>query len=214
MPSGHRPGQRGRARSQQASNATAPSTCCAAGSSLTSTRTSAVRMNRPDRRACGLGGRGPPTVRHRARRREIAGRSNVFDSIGSHTQDTLPQPPYFGPQCLSPRRSRPPTAPLRPRWTGTTAPPAGATSLPRRRTISHIKIGTGHRRVPEGDPRVNCHSACALHGKRVRTKAAEQRASKIAKCCSNSSTTAAATNETSRDCGGCGTGLPGPGWSP
>ncbi|WP_435839337.1 transposase family protein [Streptomyces brevispora] len=57
----------------------------------------------------------------------------VSGSNRSRNPGTRLGPPRYKPRYVPSRRSRPPTAPLRLRPTGTTAPPVGALHLPRRR---------------------------------------------------------------------------------
>ncbi|WP_405638124.1 zinc-binding dehydrogenase [Streptomyces sp. NBC_00056] len=63
--------------------------------------------------------------------REVAGRNCESAVTSSRIRDRWPQPPYFEPLCVPPRRSRRRTAPLRRQSTGTATPPAGAPLLPR-----------------------------------------------------------------------------------
>lgn len=145
VPSGRRPGRRGRDRPRRGSTATAPSTCCAAGSApVSAQRTFAEHTKAPDRRTAGLAVGGPPDVPRWARPQETAGKSCAPGSTLSHSPGMPPRPPYCRRRCVSPCGSHPTTAPTRPRWTVTAAPPSGAKSFPRRRTVDHTKIDPGH----------------------------------------------------------------------
>jgi hypothetical protein len=153
VPTGRQRVRRGRDPPRQEPTATARSICCAAGSVPASAqRTSAEHTTTPDRRTAELAVTGPPDVPHSARPQETAGRSCAPELTRSHNPGMPPRPPYCTRRCVSPRDSRPATAPTRPRWTVTAGFPDKATSLPRRRTVDHTKIGPGHFQATSRGP--------------------------------------------------------------
>lgn len=101
-----------------------PSTGCAAGSVPASAqRTSAEHTKTPDKRTAELVAGGSPAVPRSVRPQETAGKSCAPGSTRSHSPGMPPRPPYCRRRCVSPRDSRPTTAPTRPRWTVTAGPP-------------------------------------------------------------------------------------------